>query len=70
MKLFKFKDPETPINYFNSHKQVHIPKKYKDKPFKAMWISNVLNIDMPTTKDIDAYKKKVIDIFETCKVLI
>ncbi|MCD4827592.1 MAG: family 10 glycosylhydrolase [Acholeplasmataceae bacterium] len=67
MKLYKYKDEKTPINFYNTKKQVVIPKKYIDKPFKAMWISNVLNIDMPTTEDIDAYKDKVIDIFETCK---
>lgn len=67
MKLYKYKDKKTPINYYRTNKQVNIPRRYKDKAFKAMWISNVLNIDMPTTEDIDIYKQKVIDIFETCK---
>jgi uncharacterized lipoprotein YddW (UPF0748 family) len=67
MKLFKFKQPNQPITYFNTDKQIVIPDKYEDKPFKAFWVSNVLNIDMPTTKDIEAYKEKVIQIFDTCK---
>lgn len=67
MKLYKFKQKEQPIYHYNTENQVIIPDDYKDKPFKALWVSNVLNIDMPTTKDIDAYKEKVLQIFETCK---
>ena len=67
MNLFKFKDKDSPINYYNTNKQVIIPDHYQDKAFKALRVSNVLNIDLPTTKNIDSYKDKVIEIFETCR---
>lgn len=67
MKLFNYKDPKTPINYYKTQKQVTIPEKYSDKSFKALWVSNVLNIDMPTTEHIEIYKNRIIEIFETCK---
>jgi len=67
MKLYKFKHPDEPICHYNTKDQIIIPDHYEDKPFKALWISNVLNIDMPTTKDIEVYKNKVYEIFETCK---
>ena len=67
MKLYKYKQPDEPICHYNTSDQIMIPDHYEAKPFKALWVSNVLNIDMPTTKDIDTYKQKVHEIFDTCK---
>ena len=67
MKLFKYNQPKQPINYYQTENQITIPDTYNKKPLRALWVSNVLNIDMPTTEDIEAYKKKAIEIFDTCK---
>jgi uncharacterized lipoprotein YddW (UPF0748 family) len=65
MKLFKFISGE-PIYYYNTFKQVEIPCNYFKKPFRAMWVSNVVNIDLPTVEDIEKYQKEVIKMLETC----
>ena len=67
MKLFKFKDSTEPINYLDTSKQIDIPEKYISKEFRAVWVSNVANIDLPTTEDIEAYQKRVIKLFDTFK---
>ena len=67
MKLFKYKDNKTPINYFKTNEQVDIPETYQNKPIKGLWVSNVLNIDMPTCLDIEVYQKKIEEMFATCK---
>lgn len=65
MTLKKFTDG-SPIYYFQTHKQVQIPETYQEKPIRAMWVSNVVNIDLPTVEDIDAYQAAVIKMLDTC----
>ncbi|MDA3931343.1 MAG: family 10 glycosylhydrolase [Tenericutes bacterium] len=65
MKLFKFIDKE-PVYYYKTSKQVEIPNEYHNKPFRAMWVSNVVNIDLPTIEDIDLYQNEIIKMLETC----
>ncbi|MDL2292064.1 family 10 glycosylhydrolase [Acholeplasma sp. OttesenSCG-928-E16] len=67
MKLFYFKDKEKPVCYYNTDKQVIIPDEYKEKELRGIWVSNVLNIDMPTTKDLKKYEDKCHEIIKTCK---
>ncbi len=66
MKLYKFKHPDEPICYFQTNHQIEIPETFDLKQFRAMWVSNVFNIDLPTVEDIDIYQKKVIEMLETC----
>jgi uncharacterized lipoprotein YddW (UPF0748 family) len=65
MKLYKYTDG-TPIHYYQTDQQVEIPSAYKNKDIRAMWVSNVVNIDLPTVEDIDSYQKEVIKMLETC----
>jgi len=67
VKLFKFEKPNEPIFYFQTKEQIEIPEVYLDKPLKGLWVSNVLNIDMPTILDLETYEKKVDEIFATAK---
>lgn len=41
--------------------------KYNEKPIRGMWVSNVNNIDLPTTEDIENYRIKVIEMLDTAK---
>lgn len=66
MKLFKYKNQSEKICYYQTNTQIEIPEHYNEKEFRAMWVSNVLNIDLPTTEDIDTYQAKVIEMLETC----
>lgn len=65
MKLFKYSDRK-PVYYYNTLKQVEIPGDYHNKSFRAMWVSNVVNIDLPTVEDIDQYQNEIIKMLETC----
>lgn len=65
MKLTKFVDG-TPLNYYNSDKQIIIPDVYNEKEFRGMWVSNVNNIDLPTTKNIEEYQAKIIEMLDIC----
>ncbi len=65
MKLFKYSNGEA-INYYKTEKQVEIPIKYQEKPFRAMWVSNVVNIDLPTVEDFNKYQSDVIRMLDTC----
>lgn len=65
MRLIDVETKE-PIHHYNSKTPVEIPEHYREKPFRAVWVSNVLNIDMPTTENESAYRKKVMEIFDTC----
>lgn len=65
MKLYRFKDPMVPITYWDSNEQVVIPEKYIEKPMRAFWVSNVVNIDMPNLSDLAAYKAKLEEIIQT-----
>ncbi len=65
MKLNKFIEPNEPINYLNTNKQIIIPEKYLQKEIRAVWVSNVVNIDLPTVENIEEYQKKVTTLFDT-----
>jgi uncharacterized lipoprotein YddW (UPF0748 family) len=66
MKLYYFKDSNKPLNFFQTNKQIEIPDDQHLKSMYGLWVSNVLNIDMPTIDDVDVYKEKVKEIFKTC----
>ena len=63
------KHPKTKqaLTYFNSDEVITIPNQFIKKPFFAMWVSNVRNIDLPVLTDLDRYKKQIIDMLETAK---
>jgi uncharacterized lipoprotein YddW (UPF0748 family) len=65
MKLFKYVDKK-PIYYYKSNKQVLIPDVYIGKDFRAVWVSNVANIDLPTVENLELYKEKVYELLDTC----
>lgn len=66
MKLYKYTDNKQPINYLNTNKQIDIPEEYNKKDIRAMWISNVANIDLPVIDTITNYKKLIIQMLDTC----
>lgn len=53
--------------HYGTDKPVSIPETYREKPFRAVWVSNVLNIDMPVLEDVSAYRAKVKEILDTCE---
>ncbi len=65
MKLYKYTD-KLPVNYYNTDKQVEIPENYNEKEIRAMWISNVANIDLPIIDEIQNYKAHITKMLETC----
>ena len=65
MKLVKYKNKNEEINYLNTDIQIEIPEDYQEKDFRGVWVSNVVNIDLPNTENIEDYKKKVIKMFDT-----
>jgi len=67
MKLFKYDKPEEPICYFGTNKQIEIKDLNVRKDVYGLWVSNVVNIDMPSLKDIEIYKNKVKEIVKTCQ---
>lgn len=64
MKLYKYKMNEVPINYYNTNTQVEVPSIYNKKEYRAAWVSNVVNIDLPTTENLELYQKEVIKLFD------
>lgn len=62
MKLFYYKDPKKPLNYFETNEQVIIPEEYKEKSVRAFWVSTVANIDLPVLTDADEYKRLLDEI--------
>lgn len=67
MKLFYYKDNEKPLCYFGTKNQIEIPEKFNLKPFRAMWVSNVANIDFPVLDDEVTYKEKIHQMFFVAK---
>ena len=65
MKLTKYNTNE-PINYYHTDKQIEIPEVYIEKDVRALWVSNVVNIDLPTIEDLDNYQSQIIQMLETC----
>lgn len=67
MKLFRYKQPQQSICYFETNKQIEIPQPYIHKQVRAMWVSNVLNMDLPNVTDITSYQDEIMTLVETCK---
>lgn len=67
MLLYKFKEPTVPVKYLETDKQVRIPLQYNQKPVRALWVSNVVNIDLPTTEDLKQYQEKLKEIIQIVK---
>src|SRR5690554_7601010 len=67
MRLYTFKKPNEPIVHWDTKEQVIIPKKYNEKPVRAFWVSNVVNIDMPNLLDLKVYQDKLKEIIKTAK---
>jgi uncharacterized lipoprotein YddW (UPF0748 family) len=65
MKLYKYTNKKS-INYMNTDQQVEIPEVFNKKDIRAMWISNVANIDLPVIDTTDNYKKLIIQMLDTC----
>ena len=55
------------VRHFHSDAPVEIPETYREQPFRAMWVSNVVNIDLPViTGDGLAYKVEITKLLDTC----
>lgn len=68
MQLRYFKQPNQKIYYYNTTTPVEIPAKLNHKkPFLAMWVSNVANIDFPKLENPIDYQKRIIDMLEAAK---
>lgn len=68
MKLHLFKNPDQPIFYYDTQTVVEVPNTIKNhKPFRAMWVSNVANIDFPVLENIEDYQQKIITMLDTAK---
>ena len=68
MKLHLYKNNQQPIYYYDTQTVVEIPAKVKNtKPFRAMWVSNVANIDFPVLDNIEDYQQKIIAMLDTAK---
>lgn len=63
----KWDNHHTPLRRRRDGSIIHIPKAYHDKSVRAMWVSNVLNIDLPTTEDFEAYRSAIQQLFDTCE---
>lgn len=55
------------LTFRNTDQPIEIPKTLVQKPFRAWWVSNVLNIDLPTTENIDTYQNKVLHMLDEAK---
>ncbi len=56
-----------PLTFRNTDQAIEIPETPTQKPFRAWWVSNVLNIDLPTTENIDLYRNKVLCMLDEAK---
>jgi len=65
MKLTYYKQKDEPLNYFQTDEQIEIPESFTLKPFRAFWVSNVMNIDLPTTENANKYREAVIKMLDT-----
>ena len=54
-----------PIYHFGTENPITIENTYHEKPFRAFWVSNVVNIDLPTVNNIEDYQQKVIQMLDT-----
>lgn len=57
------------ITYFNSDEPVLIPTNYveKDSHLRGVWVSTVVNIDIPKMKDAEKYKEYLLGIIQKVK---
>ena len=53
------------VYHYNTKDPIIVPEAYQEKEVRAFWVSNVVNIDLPTVEDIDDYKKKAIQMLDT-----
>ncbi len=68
MKLHLYKNPSQPIVYYGTTQVVEVPNQIQlKKPFRAMWVSNVANIDFPVLTDVYDYQQKIITMLDTAK---
>jgi uncharacterized lipoprotein YddW (UPF0748 family) len=58
---------EKPLTYRLSEKIIEIPKFSISKHFRAFWVSNVLNIDLPNLTNLKHYQDKVIEMLDNAK---
>jgi uncharacterized lipoprotein YddW (UPF0748 family) len=58
---------EKPLTYRLSDKIIEIPKFSISKHFRAFWVSNVLNIDLPNLTDLKHYEDKIIEMLDNAK---
>ena len=65
MKINHYNENKDVITYYKTNKEVEIPTIYHEKEVRAFWVSNVLNIDLPTVEDIDTYQQKVLHMLDT-----
>jgi uncharacterized lipoprotein YddW (UPF0748 family) len=66
MHLYK---DDKPLTYRNSEKIIEIPEFSISKQFRAFWVSNVLNIDLPTIEDLSLYQDQVINMLDHAKAM-
>lgn len=66
MKMTRF-GSEDVIHYYHTDIDVEITKDYEPKELRGLWVSNVMNIDMPTTENLDSYIEKMNEIIRVCK---
>jgi len=65
----RVKHPSTleEIKHFNSDEPILINEPLVAKPFKAMWVSNVVNIDLPVFDEIETYQNKIIEMLDVAE---
>lgn len=65
MHIFYMNETKDKVCHFNSQDPIVIPETYKEKEVRAFWVSNVVNIDLPTVEDINDYKSKALRMLDT-----
>lgn len=55
------------ITYFQTDRNIEISEPFTAKPFAAMWVSNVANIDLPVFEDEQTYKKKITEMLDVAE---
>jgi len=68
MKTVKRNIDNEIVCYYNTEKPVEIPTEFTPKKVKALWVSNVVNIDLPVVVgDGEAYKQAINKLLDTCE---
>jgi uncharacterized lipoprotein YddW (UPF0748 family) len=55
------------VCYFGTEKPIEIKEPLTAQPFAAMWVSNVVNIDLPVFDDIGVYQKKIVEMLDVAQ---